>query len=62
MNYHLVIAMVWELRYIPKKWRRATLVSLHKKDDPLCIDNYRGISISDGDDAQASYDYDHHEA
>ena len=36
---------VWELRNISQKRRRATLVSLHKKNHPLCIDNYRGISL-----------------
>jgi len=26
-------------------WKKAVIVTLHKKNDRLCCDNYRGISL-----------------
>ena len=40
-----VINRVWEGGHIPECWRVAELVSVFKKGDPLCMDNYRGISL-----------------
>jgi len=36
---------IWRQGYIPLAWRRATVVSIHKKGDPTEMDNYRGISL-----------------
>ena len=36
---------IWEQGYIPSSWRRATVISIHKKGDPTDMDNYRGISL-----------------
>jgi hypothetical protein len=36
---------IWRMGYIPSCWRRATVVSIHKKGDPTEMDNYRGISL-----------------
>jgi hypothetical protein len=36
---------VWRSNYIPKCWREAVVISLHKKGDPMDMDNYRGISL-----------------
>jgi hypothetical protein len=40
-----LLNQVWETGYIPECWRRAQLVSILKKGDPLDMDNYRGISL-----------------
>ena len=40
-----LLNQVWETGYIPSCWRRAQLVSILKKGDPLDMDNYRGISL-----------------
>ena len=40
-----ILNKVWSEHYIPKCWRVAELVSIHKKDDPMDMNNYRGISL-----------------
>ena len=42
--YHLCLR-IWEEESFPQDWRKAVIVPLHKKNDTLCCDNYRGISL-----------------
>ena len=40
-----VLQSVWERASIPACWNKAIVVSVPKKGDPTCMDNYRGISL-----------------
>ena len=35
----------WTLEAIPRAWDIGIVCPLHKKDDPLCHDNYRSITV-----------------
>ena len=36
---------VWRMKQIPKEWRNAILIPIHKKKDRKVCDNYRGIAL-----------------
>lgn len=40
-----MIPEIWERKEMPKEWNREIIVPLHKKDDQLQCDNYRGITL-----------------
>ena len=43
----LLLQRVWSREEIPKCWRMATVLPLHKKGDRADCKNYRGISLID---------------
>jgi len=36
---------IWDEEHFPQDWKKAVIAPLHKKNDKLCCDNYRGISL-----------------
>lgn len=40
-----LIDMIWEQEKIPDEWKVALITPIHKKNDSLNCDNYRGISL-----------------
>ena len=42
---HILIRRVWHEGVVPEDWKKALIVPLFKKGDPINIDNYRGISL-----------------
>ena len=45
MAFLKVIQAIWQQASIPACWNEAVVVSVPKKGDPTCMDNYRGISL-----------------
>jgi hypothetical protein len=42
-----IIGEVLATGKIPKTWKMSTMLFMHKKEDPKCPENYRGLSIVD---------------
>ncbi|OIR55640.1 MAG: uncharacterized protein A8A55_3614, partial [Amphiamblys sp. WSBS2006] len=40
-----LLRKVWNESHIPEEWGCAEVVTIHKKGDSECMDNYRGISL-----------------
>ena len=36
---------IWDTEEVPDCWKRSVIVPVFKKQDKLCCDNYRGISL-----------------
>jgi len=36
---------IWDMEEVPDCWKRSVIVPVFKKQDKLCCDNYRGISL-----------------